>query len=148
MKSVFVLLTACAALVAAQNAQIDSPLPGTVVGLGQTITVQLERPRVIGPSSVEVGVAIAIKSCAATACTPPSQGLGTVLFTGPFTPAIHGIPSRPYQNFTVTLPSGDAFSTGPAQLSVSRFHLLGDAPVPTLQFLTVALNVVALDPTP
>ncbi|KAJ6604967.1 hypothetical protein B0H10DRAFT_2229276 [Mycena sp. CBHHK59/15] len=143
MKSVLALLASCVVFAAAQNAQIDSPTDGTVVGLGETLTVQLERPRFIGETSVEVGIAIAIQSCPISPCSPPSKALGTVLFTGPFTPAIHGIPSRPYQNFSVPIP--DNFGTGRAQLSVSRFHLLGKAPVPTLQFLTVELEVAVVD---
>jgi hypothetical protein len=57
-------------------------------------------------------------------CAPPNQQVGSVLYKGTYNPQLHEMPGRPYQNFTVTVPDVDYF-VGRAQLSVSRFHLIG-----------------------
>ena len=45
-------------------------------------------------------------------------------YNGPFKPELHEQPGRPYQNFTITLPS-DEYYRGPLQITTARFHLIG-----------------------
>ena len=72
--------------------------------------------------SQEVGLAISLLSCPEpNPCASPQSELGYVLYKGPYDPEQQGVP-EPFQNFTVTVPSGDDFK-GRAQLSVVRFHL-------------------------
>ena len=77
--------------------------------------------------STEVGIVIGINSCIETSCAPPNERIGTVVFNGDYNPVLHEQPGRPYQNFTVTVPSLSA-DTKTAQLAVVRFHLIGVSP--------------------
>ncbi|KAH9480687.1 hypothetical protein JR316_0007287 [Psilocybe cubensis] len=136
-------LVACACIVgaAAQRSFLGGPPEGTTIHPGKHFTVQLIRPNSI-EGSTEVGLVIGLLSCAAhpAGCPTPDTQLGSILFNGDFKPTIHEIAGQPYENFTVTVPSG--FPSGIAQLSTARFHLIGAGPSPILEFNNVTLNVV------
>ncbi|KAF8881909.1 hypothetical protein BD779DRAFT_1385373, partial [Infundibulicybe gibba] len=124
----------------AQASFIGAPANGTHVKIGSTFTVQVVRPNSL-QGSREIGLAIGLLSCTDTPCTPPGQRVGTVLFAGPYTPVLHEMPGRPYQNFSVML-SPDVFvQKGTAQLNVNRFHLIGAGPTPALEFNGVTVIV-------
>ena len=86
--------------------------------------------------------------------------MGAVLFKGRYTPKLHEMPGRPYQNFTVIIPP-EYFLQGRALLTVTRFHLIGVShifrcelfrlilfvyskagPAAVLEFNNVTINVV------
>ncbi|TFK34055.1 hypothetical protein BDQ12DRAFT_690315 [Crucibulum laeve] len=129
-----------AVTVHAQSSFIGYPVGGSKVTSGKKFTVQVVRPNSI-EGSTEVGLAIALLSCPDPAfpCAPPSAQLGSILYTGPFNPQLHEF-GRFYENFTVTVPGGMA--KGTAQLSTSRFHLIGAGPSPILEFNNLTLTVV------
>ncbi|KAF8075234.1 hypothetical protein FPV67DRAFT_1446176 [Lyophyllum atratum] len=140
----FVPVLSALAFLGASNAQrsfIGSPLNGATVTSGCNVVVQVVRPNSI-QGSIEVGIVIGLQSCPVSdptrPCLPPSQAVGAVLFKGTFNPVLHEQPGRPYQNFTVTIPN----FLGKAQLSVSRFHLIGAGPAAVLEFNNITLNVV------
>ncbi|PPQ78749.1 hypothetical protein CVT25_010752 [Psilocybe cyanescens] len=120
-----------------QIPQKDQPsIPESTLPSSSSAQIALKVP--------EVGLVIGLLSCPAdthpAGCAPPDAELGSVLFNGNFKPTIHEIPGEPYENFTVTVPSG--FPSGTAQLSTARFHLIGAGPSPILEFNNVTLNVV------
>ncbi|KDR82929.1 hypothetical protein GALMADRAFT_238600 [Galerina marginata CBS 339.88] len=125
----------------AQASHIGFPPSGTSVTPGKHLTVQVVRPNSI-QGSTEAGLVIGLLTCTfnPNGCPPPNAQVGTILFNGKFSPTIHEIPGQPYQNFTVTIPTG--FTTGTAQLSTNRFHLIGAGPSPILESNAVTLTVV------
>ncbi|KAF9465598.1 hypothetical protein BDZ94DRAFT_1214424 [Collybia nuda] len=136
-------LTLCFLTAHAQRSFIWSPSEGTTVTRGHQFVVQVVRPNSI-QGSTEVGIVIGLQSCPVTnpyPCAPPNEQVGSILYNGKYNPQLHEMPGRPYQNFTVTVPDVDYFA-GRAQLSVSRFHLIGAGPSPTLELNNVTLNVV------
>lgn len=141
----FVPILSALAFLGATNAQrsfIGSPADGKTVRRGRKLVVQVVRPNSI-QGSVEVGMVIGLQSCSdlTRPCFPPSQAVGSVLYNGRYKPVLHEQPGRPYQNFTVTIPDLD-YMVGRAQLSVSRFHLIGAGPAAALEFNNITLNVV------
>jgi len=141
----FAPILSALAFLGATNAQrsfIGSPSDGATVTRGSQVVVQVVRPNSI-QGSIEVGMVIGLQSCSdpTRPCYPPSQAVGSVLYNGRYNPVIHEQPGRPYQNFTVTIPTADYF-VGKAQLSVDRFHLIGAGPSPILEFNNITLNVV------
>jgi hypothetical protein len=79
---------------------------------------------------LEIGVAIAIVSCAARDCFNPQDFFGDVLYHGGYDPVqVFNTRTTLYQNFTVEIPAG--FAKGPAQLNVAHSGLIG---VRTLKF--------------
>ena len=140
--SLFVSVLLFLNLVYAQGGSIGYPPPGTTVQLGQQLTVQLVRPvcissclplqwtlRLTTPQlshqgSREAGLVIGITACPSAQCPSPSQEIGQILYNGPFNPALQEQPGRPYQNFTITVPSDDYYR-GTLQIATARFHLIG-----------------------
>ena len=136
---VFVLAT----LAFGQNVIISHPAPGTSVKPNEHVRVQIARPvrsTVAFPrtgipytfdflqdslsSSLEIGVGIAIASCASRPCFDPQDFMGDVLYHGGYKPVeISQRSTTLYENFTVVIPSG--FPTGPAQLNVAHSALIG-----------------------
>ncbi|GLB41550.1 hypothetical protein LshimejAT787_1001500 [Lyophyllum shimeji] len=128
----------------AQSTYIGYPADGTTVKQGEQIVVQVVRPNSI-QGSIEVGMVIGLQACeypGSPGCYPPNQAVGNVLYNGRYDPVLHEMPGRPYENFTVTIPTGDYF-VGKTQLSVDRFHLIGAGPAAALEFHNITLNVVA-----
>ncbi|KAF8075235.1 hypothetical protein FPV67DRAFT_1665963 [Lyophyllum atratum] len=141
----FVPILSALAFPGASNAQrsfIGNPLDGSSVTRGGKVVVQVVRPNSI-QGSIEVGIVIGLQSCSdpTRTCYPPAQAVGSVLYKGTYNPVLHEQPGRPYQNFTITIPTADYFQ-GKAQLSVSRFHLIGAGPSATLEFNNITLNVL------
>ncbi|KAJ6461072.1 hypothetical protein C8R45DRAFT_538174 [Mycena sanguinolenta] len=136
-------LFAAAAL--AQSVNIGAPDDGTTVSAGSNITVEIDRPDTLTPST-EVAIIIGFLSCGsfASGCLPPSEGLGTILYDGPYNPQFAssggGVNHRPHQNFTVTIPS--SAPPGIAQLGVAHVALVGADQWPLLETLNITLNVV------
>ena len=136
-------LALCATTANAQASYIRNPTAGTTVTKGQNIVVQVVRPNSI-QGSREVGLAIGLYPCGTSPCPsatyPATVPLGSVLYTGPYNPQLHEIPGNPYQNFTVQVPNQDWFN-GKAQLTVTRFHLIGAGPSAVLEQNKVQVNV-------
>ncbi|KAJ7149667.1 hypothetical protein C8R46DRAFT_964200 [Mycena filopes] len=120
----------------AQGVVITAPSAGSNVHAGANITVEIDRPNSLTPST-EVSVAIGLMACGSGICPPPADVMGTILFQGPYTPQLVG--GHLTQNFTVAIPS--SFSIGPAQLNVAHFALVGAGPFPFLQTLNITLEV-------
>ncbi|KAF8157977.1 hypothetical protein B0H34DRAFT_656469 [Crassisporium funariophilum] len=119
------IASTCAFTAAAQRSFIAAPLSGANITPGQQLTVQIIRPNSL-QGSTEVGIVIGLQSCVTHPdgqCAPPNQSVGSVLFNGDYNPQLHEQPGRPYQNFTVTIPTG--FPSGGVQLASARFHLVG-----------------------
>ncbi|KAG6809480.1 hypothetical protein H0H92_016087 [Tricholoma furcatifolium] len=123
LTSLIVALSAVST-VYAQGALIGYPPSGTTVSAGSNITVEIDRPNSLS-SSTEVAVVIGLISCPTSPCRPVTDGVGTVLYNGPYHPALPpaGSGKPPHQNFTVTVPSD--FPTGTAQLGVVHVTLIG-----------------------
>jgi len=139
MKVLYLLaapLLACSVL--AQRSFITFPADGSTVVAGRRTVVQVTRPNSL-QGSVEVGLVIGLQVCQSGTCAPPNQQIGTVLFNGQYSPKLHEQPGRPYQNFTVTIPS--SFPKGKAQLATARLHLIGAGPSPTLELNNITLTV-------
>lgn len=147
--SLLALVASAASLVAAQNAVIAQPPPGTHLSPGESFVVEVDRPvRCSRPTSryqsgshpytlpqnslsnsLEVSVAIGLISCKGIA--PPgtcdgvdtSERFGHILLAGPYNPQLAAGKGALVQNYTVTVPDG--FQTGPAILSVAHFNLVG-----------------------
>ncbi|KAJ7621002.1 hypothetical protein FB45DRAFT_1032274 [Roridomyces roridus] len=119
-----------------QGVRIGAPAAGTTVSSGTNITVEVERPRSLS-SSVEVGLVIGFLSC------ETDQDFCTQDPEAPAIPQSHkdvdpGNPN-PYQNFSVQIPVGTP--TGPGQLSVVHYALIGAGPFPFLQTQNITINV-------
>ncbi|KAF8676123.1 hypothetical protein AX14_005004 [Amanita brunnescens Koide BX004] len=132
---VFILAT----LAFGQNVIISHPPPGTSVRPKQRVRVQIAKPDSLS-SSLEIGVAIAIVSCAARDCFNPQDFFGDVLYHGGYDPVqVFNTRTTLYQNFTVEIPAG--FAKGPAQLNVAHSGLIGAGFIPYIQVLNQTLNV-------
>lgn len=70
-----------------------------------------------------MAVAIGIASCGTAGCFPATDFMGTILYNGKFNPVYHENYQPPYQNFSVTIPSG--FAQGDAQINVAHATLVG-----------------------
>ncbi|KAH7920762.1 hypothetical protein BV22DRAFT_1132822 [Leucogyrophana mollusca] len=140
----FAPLASVASLVAVafgQGVIITLPTGGANVSAGSNFLVDITRPNSLSGSE-EVAVVIALQSCAARACSPPSDVLGSILYNGPFNPqAPNPNPDHQQlnQNFTVQVPSG--FQSGSALLSVTHVALIGAGPAPWIQYQNVTVNV-------
>ncbi|KAK7052470.1 hypothetical protein R3P38DRAFT_2860513 [Favolaschia claudopus] len=127
----------------AQKASIGVPLPGEAVQAGSNITVEIDRPNSLTPST-EVGIGIGFLSCVdfnSSACPSPSEVLGSILYSGPFNPQYTNVSSSkpPHQNFTVTIPS--TAKSGPAQIAVTHSSLVGAGPFPFNEVFNITVNV-------
>ncbi|KAF7368828.1 hypothetical protein MVEN_00208000 [Mycena venus] len=128
----------------AQSAVIGAPLAGSAVQAGCNITVEVDRPNTL-TGSTEVGIVIGFLSCVgfnSNVCPPASEIMGSILYNGPYHPEFHTNVSRskpPHQNFTVAIPT--TAKTGPGQLSVAHFNLIGAGQFPFLETLNISVNV-------
>ncbi|KLO18611.1 hypothetical protein SCHPADRAFT_993492 [Schizopora paradoxa] len=143
MKFIFAVL-ALAASAFAQSVSIASPTPGQNVNAGQGATVIIQKGDSITPST-EIGVAITLHHCTQSPCEDASQTLGSVLYSGPFTPqrptGSPGLASgAPFEGFGVTIPQG--FATGEAVVTVVHSSLIGAGPFFSTESKTVSVNVV------
>jgi len=130
----FILVTfACG-----QNVVISYPPPGTKVKPGKHLRVQIARPDTLS-SSLEIGVGIAIASCATHPCFPPQDFMGDILYHGAYKPVQLKSSLTLFQNFSVEIPSG--FPKGHAQLNVAHSALIGAGSIPYLQTLNISLVV-------
>lgn len=118
----------------AQSMQILSPPPGTTVTPGTNFTVSLQMSNY--PESIDiVAIVIGLQSCSSNStCYPPNQVMGTVLYQGSFAP-----PFVLSANFSVAAPT--SFPSGPAQLGVINYFLVGAENENNLQFLNETLTV-------
>ncbi|KAH7929599.1 hypothetical protein BV22DRAFT_1029214 [Leucogyrophana mollusca] len=119
-----------AASAVGQYLAIQSPAPGTTVAPGTNITVQVATNDYV--SSVdEVALVIGIQSCPGGNCFPTSEGVGQVLFQGPFDPQTGPEADNFYEDYSVQIPA--SIAAGEAQLGVALFNLIGAGNWPTLQ---------------
>ncbi|KAI0820471.1 hypothetical protein BC628DRAFT_861696 [Trametes gibbosa] len=119
MKSA-VVLAALATLAAAQSVFISAPQPQTTLSAGETFIVDITRvPNFIISSDVSVAVGLA----SAVSPMVDENGIGSVLFAGPYNPQGTAGVAGVSENYTVTVPDG--FPKGNATLSVAHFFMLG-----------------------
>jgi len=143
MKFILAVL-ALAASAYAQSVSIAGPTSGQNVNAGQGATVIIQKGDSITPST-EIGVAIALHHCTQSPCEDASQDIGTVLYSGPFSPqrptGSPGLSSgAPFQSFGVTIPQD--FAKGPAVFTVVHSSLIGAGPFFSNEFKNVTVNVV------
>ncbi|KAE9398511.1 hypothetical protein BT96DRAFT_859149 [Gymnopus androsaceus JB14] len=124
MKFTAVLL-ALASTVLAQGASIGAPAEGSSATTGRNITVMIEQPNSL--SSIEqVAIVIGLVHCGSeSSCPEPANGLGVILYAGPFDPQYATPPGSlpPHQNLSLQVP--ETFPVGYAQLGVAHAYLLG-----------------------
>ncbi|KAJ6016535.1 hypothetical protein N7540_011126 [Penicillium herquei] len=101
----------------AQNAVINIPERQQTVTAGSDLIVQVLRPNLL-TNSQEMALAIGFSFCANGGCSPASEDMGTVVYSGNFNPVSHEEFLPPYQNFTVPIPS--SYSSGKAQVNVAH----------------------------
>ncbi|KAI8970727.1 hypothetical protein BD414DRAFT_510689 [Trametes punicea] len=140
----FAILSLLASLAVGQKASILSPAPESRFLPGDSFVVDVDRAA--STSTVqEVSVAIGLLSCAEMSPTgscdviDTSQGIGTVLYSGPYSPVQRTGGTDLSQNFTVTVPSD--FPAGAAALSVAHFSLIGAWAWPTLEVLNETIII-------
>ncbi|KAF8170932.1 hypothetical protein BJ912DRAFT_996409 [Pholiota molesta] len=124
----------------AQGIAIGFPADGTLVTAGSSITVEIDRPDTLTPST-DVALVLAIISCRNTTCLPPDDVLGSILYNGPYNPQFSSTARTkpPHQNFTVTIPA--AIENGNAQLAAFHVSLVGAGPYPLTQIRNITLIV-------
>ncbi|KIP06184.1 hypothetical protein PHLGIDRAFT_36040 [Phlebiopsis gigantea 11061_1 CR5-6] len=146
---VFAVLASLVAACLAQNVAISAPPGNSTIFPGEWITVEVDKPNALSPST-EVALVLSIARCPAYGCTSPqydpSSILGNILYNGPYNPQYHPedpIKGKPqYQNFSVEIPPT---LTAGEQVALIGTHLnlIGAGPEPYLQVLFVPLTVVA-----
>ncbi|KAH7882554.1 hypothetical protein F5I97DRAFT_1816604 [Phlebopus sp. FC_14] len=106
-----------------QGIVVNSPASGTTVTPGSNITVQVGMGDY--PENIEtVGLAIGLQSCGSSIpCGSPLDGVGTVLYIGPWNPSFGPEYYNIYQDFNVTIPASTA--SGSANLAVAAYYLVG-----------------------
>ncbi|KAJ7202019.1 hypothetical protein GGX14DRAFT_156330 [Mycena pura] len=138
-------LVLSAALVASAFAQIvhiSAPADGATVHAGDEITVEVDQPDSLS-SSTPIAIVFGFQPCGTSqgSCTLPLEGMGTtILYNGPFKPAFHNDGKEPSQNFTFTIPA--TAPTGPAQLNLAHFQLMGAINFVLVDPQNITLNVV------
>ncbi|EIW76490.1 hypothetical protein CONPUDRAFT_111470 [Coniophora puteana RWD-64-598 SS2] len=138
LPSFLVVAAGFASSALAQTINIGYPTSGTTLHRGKSVTVEIQRPNSI-MGCTEVGIALAVIGCSsASSCPSPSQQLGSVLYSGPFTPTGHGQAGY-YQNFTVTIP--DYLNPGPGLFSLTHLCLIGAGPFPLLEFRNASVTL-------
>ncbi|KAF5378657.1 hypothetical protein D9757_009506 [Collybiopsis confluens] len=136
------VFTLAASSVVAQHAFILAPADQTQVAAGSGFDVSIAQPNSIS-SWENIALVIGLLNCAAQLdsdgnCLGTNQGLGTILYNGPFNPVlVQGAP--PNQNFTLTVPTG--FQKGASQLGVALFDLIGARFIPSLQTFNTTIIV-------
>ncbi|KAF4617366.1 hypothetical protein D9613_006157 [Agrocybe pediades] len=125
-----------------QSIDIGAPTPQTSVQAGSSLVVEIDKPDSL-TGSTDVSLIISIDSCQNAPCpTPVGQGMGTVLYNGPFNPQFDSTPTGkpPHQNFTLFIPA--TFPKGPAELIVFHKALVGVSQEPLTELKDVVLNIV------
>ncbi|KIJ69722.1 hypothetical protein HYDPIDRAFT_78156 [Hydnomerulius pinastri MD-312] len=118
--------------------ELGFPKNGANFHSNQEVTVQVVQPETMA-SCTPVGIAIGLNNCPNNKCPSPSQALGYVLYSGPFTPANHQ-PNGFYQDITVTLPNG--LTKGKSIFSLTHLCLAGAGPAPYLEYRNATVNIV------
>ncbi|KAG1809730.1 hypothetical protein EV424DRAFT_1349928 [Suillus variegatus] len=133
IKAIFVTILMVVSI-CAQDAFINLPAPGSDITAGTNFTVQIGLPSMMSnhlhyqndlTGSEEISIVIGIQSCPTGDCLPISEGMGTVLYEGPFNPQYGLGADDPYEDFSVQVPA--SFATGQAQLGLAHFTLIGSA---------------------
>ncbi|KAF4617367.1 hypothetical protein D9613_006158 [Agrocybe pediades] len=124
-----------------QTIAIGAPADLSSVHAGSNLNVEVDRPNSLS-GSTEVAIVIAINSCHNTTCVPPDAILGSILYNGPYKPALqNAAPFKPpHQNFTVKIP--ESLQKGRAQLAVYHVALIGAGPAPFTETRNVTLNIL------
>ncbi|KAG2068974.1 hypothetical protein BDR04DRAFT_1102412 [Suillus decipiens] len=124
----------------AQTIELGYPQNGDNLYPGQELVAQVIQPTSMA-SVIQVGIALGIKPCVNGLCPDPADGLGYVLYAGPWTPntLTIGIDGR-YQNFTVTIPSD--LAEGPAIFTLMHSCVIGANWVPMLEYRNATVNIV------
>ncbi|TFK46217.1 hypothetical protein OE88DRAFT_1707830 [Heliocybe sulcata] len=126
----------------AQNIHIGAPASGSSIQAGKQITVEVDRPNSL-TGSQEVSIVIGLRACYANECTPATDAIGSVLYSGSYNPQYSseaGTASKPpHQNFTVTVPEN--IQTGRAILSVSHLSLVGAGPWPMFEVVNSSVVI-------
>ncbi|KLO10779.1 hypothetical protein SCHPADRAFT_942569 [Schizopora paradoxa] len=139
----FSIALALAGVAFAQNIQIAFPFEGMDVESGSTVTIQVVQQ--FGDAETQnMGVAILLQHCEEDPCedVATSDGLGPVLFVGPFNPQNLSPPSRLgglYQNFSVEVFEG---LEGLAVFSVPHAALIGADASFFTEIANVTVNIV------
>ncbi|KAF8844282.1 hypothetical protein BDN67DRAFT_978187 [Paxillus ammoniavirescens] len=123
----------------AQGITIVSPVPGSTVTSGSSITIRVGT-NIFIENLETIGIAIGLQSCPnGSGCSTADQGIGTILYTGPFNPLLGPEYYGPYQDFTVTIPSSTP--AGQANLAAADFYLVGASQVPEMAFANASLII-------
>ncbi|KAG2361611.1 hypothetical protein BDR07DRAFT_1334230 [Suillus spraguei] len=124
----------------AQTIELGYPHNGDKLHPGQKLAAQVIQP-VSMAECIQVGIALGIKSCVNGSCPNPADGLGSVLYAGPWKPDTHtpGIDGS-YQNFTVTIPSD--LAKGRAIFTLTHLCLLGADSLPLLEYRNATVKIV------
>ncbi|EIW74007.1 hypothetical protein CONPUDRAFT_140675 [Coniophora puteana RWD-64-598 SS2] len=131
----------CAAVAFAQGISYNLPTPGTTVAAGSSFTVRLVQPDQLS-TLVPISVAIGIQSCpngTGGSCVPTDEGLGRLLYDGPFNPQFGSEYYSPYEDFNVTVPAD--LASGEAILGTGYFYLLGALYMPELQVINETITI-------
>ncbi|KAF9260742.1 hypothetical protein L218DRAFT_932259 [Marasmius fiardii PR-910] len=139
--SLTTIVSALIASVLAQRAEIGIPQDGAQVTAGSTVTVRIDRPN-FQSSTQEVAIVLGFQPCPSSPCHAASDGVGEILYTGPYNPVFETPTSSlpPYQNFSLTIPASTP--KGAAQLSLTHFSMIGASRVPFLEVKAVNVTVV------
>ncbi|TDL16217.1 hypothetical protein BD410DRAFT_808269 [Rickenella mellea] len=137
MQFILVLLT-LAVSAFSQSVSISAPTVGQSLFVGQSLMVRVDKPRTLSPST-DVGIAIAIAHCNQDPCEDHSQQLGTVLYTGSYSPQDGPGDYYPFQNISVVLPP--QFPNGQAVISVAHAALVGAMPYLSTDVANVTVNM-------
>ncbi|OCH86250.1 hypothetical protein OBBRIDRAFT_249953 [Obba rivulosa] len=140
MKAFFALV-ALAAGAAAQTASFLIPQPGATIAPGSTVTVQVHQDESTS-DDVQLGIAIGLATCFSGTCAnydPAQDGMGTILYSGPFNPQFNSSDPEAglQESFTLTFPG----STGPSVLSIAQMQAVGVNKIPTFNVVDVVIEM-------
>ncbi|KIJ64229.1 hypothetical protein HYDPIDRAFT_112187 [Hydnomerulius pinastri MD-312] len=131
-------LFAAAAL--GQSISINSPLPGSTVTAGSSITVQVGYPIYIQNVN-RYSVVVGLQSCPdGTGCSTlgPNVGLGSVLGEAPYNPQYNSV-GNAYQDFVVTIPASTP--SGQANIGAVGFFVVGASYLPGLDYANATVYI-------
>ncbi|KAI0786563.1 hypothetical protein C8Q75DRAFT_257521 [Abortiporus biennis] len=120
----------------AQQVQISFPTNGARISAGQTLLVQLDKPRTLGGSQ-DIAVVIGLRPCSGNACTAVS-GIGSPIVSGPFNP--DNTASPPFQRFFIPIPQ-NLQSGQQVLISAAHFFLSGAGGNPGSEVANVTVTV-------
>ncbi|KAG9310838.1 hypothetical protein JVU11DRAFT_8691 [Chiua virens] len=115
---------------------IPYPPSGATFTAGRNTTVQVYMSDYIENVDT-VAVVIGLASCPGGECYPSTEGMGDVLYQGPYTPE----PGQLYANYTVTIPQ--SVTAGTASLNVLNLYMAGYGYDPVVDYVNQTVNVVA-----